>query len=82
MNSAFILFRLREANDEPDRRVREPEEGPDYDYGEFLVAMMHLYHRMNTAWNIRDVDTKRAQACAEDDSCRWCQFPSDIDMSA
>lgn len=39
MNNNAVLFHLREAKDELDRTIAELEATPDYDIGEFRVAM-------------------------------------------
>ena len=50
MNRDYVLFHLREAQCEIERTITEIESGPSYDYGEFVVAITHLYHHINTAW--------------------------------
>ena len=82
MNKQHILFHLGEAKDELDRTIRELNQTPEYDYGEYVIAMAHLYHHLNTAWNGRDASPERAKACSEEDFRNWRQFPQDIDMSA
>ena len=54
MNHRVILFHLREAKEELDGAIFHVERNPDYDVGQFVVAMSHLYHHLNTAWNGRD----------------------------
>ena len=81
MNRDYILFHLREAREELDGTIRELEAQPDYDVGEFLVAIGHLYHHINTAWNARDASAERAAACTQEDFARWRQFPDDLDLS-
>ncbi len=81
MNKDYVLVQLREAREELERTIRELREDPDYDYGEFVVAMTHLYHHVNTAWNARDVSHERAETCSENDFRQWRQFPTDLDVS-
>ena len=81
MNRDYVLDNLREAEEELKRTIREIAENPDYGYGEFVVAMMHLYHHVNTAWNARDASTDETTRCSHDDFARWRQFPSDLDLS-
>ena len=54
MNKNVILFNLVEAKKVLDRTIKELE--TDFEYGEpeLSVAMMHLSHHVNTAWNARD----------------------------
>ena len=81
MNKEYVLFHLEAAKGELEKTLKEIKTDSEYDYGNFVVAMQHLYHHINTAWNARDASTERAEACSEDDFQRWRQFPSDIDMS-
>jgi hypothetical protein len=41
MNRDWVLFNLREAEEEIRRTIAEIEAVPDYGYGEFVVAMSH-----------------------------------------
>lgn len=78
MNREWVLLHLREAQEELTRTIAEIEADPDYDVGEFLVAMQHLYHHLNTAWNSRDERPARVKACTDDDFYTWRRFPDDI----
>jgi hypothetical protein len=82
MNNDYVLFHLREAADELRTTIRELETDPEYGYGDFVVAMMHLYHHVNTAWNAKEATQEQAAACSDEDFHRWRQFPADLDMSA
>jgi len=55
VNREWVLFHLGEAQDEITKTIAEIQTTPDYDSGEFWVAMQHLYHHCNTAWNSRDM---------------------------
>src|SRR5262245_8236873 len=55
MNKIWILDHLREAHEELSRTIGELESDPEYGEGELYVAMAHLYHHLNTAWNSRAV---------------------------
>jgi hypothetical protein len=44
MNREHTLWHLQEATEELQRTIREIENEPEYGYGEFSVAMQHLYH--------------------------------------
>ena len=80
MNRDHTLWHLHEAVEELQRTIHEIEIGPEYGYGEFSVAMQHLYHHLNTAWNARDESPERVRACSDTDFVRWRQFPQDIDL--
>jgi len=54
MNQQVILFHLRETQEELSQTISDIEKDPEYDVGEFRVAMSHCYHHLNTAWNGRN----------------------------
>jgi hypothetical protein len=64
MNRDWVLFNLREAEEEIRRTISEIETVPDYGLGEFVVAMSHAYHHLNTAWNARDADSAAVEKCS------------------
>ena len=78
MNRDWVVLQLREAQQELSRTLAEIEADPDYDVGEFMVAMQHLYHHLNTAWNSRNEAPARVESCAEEDFYAWRRFPGDI----
>ena len=78
MNREWVLSNLREAAEELTQTISEIEATPDYDDGEFLVAMQHIYDHLNTAWNAREAPADRVAACSEADFFAWRQFPTDI----
>jgi len=80
MNREWILFHLKEAHKELRGAIEEFEKRSDYDEGEYLVAMMHLYH-LNTAWNSKDVSDEDARTSSDESFSKWRQFLPDIDMS-
>jgi hypothetical protein len=82
MNREWVVFNLRGAQDELGRTIREIESHPDYDYGEFLVAMSHAYHHINTAWNAREEPAATVEGCTEQDFYRWRRFPTDIELGS
>ena len=79
-NKEHILFHLNEASEEVTRTIREIKDDPDYDEAEFFVAMQHLYHHVNTAWNSRSIDPERIYQYSQEDFDLWRQFPTDIEM--
>lgn len=81
MNKNWILFHLREALEEIEGTIKEIESSPEYDEPEFSIAMNHLYHHVNTAWNSRDSADNTTEASSEENFRKWRQFPIDVDMS-
>src|SRR5262245_16463815 len=81
MNKQWVSCHLREACDELQRTIAEIESVEDYSEGEFQVAITHVYHHLNTAWNSRNVnDQEFGEVPSEEDFLRHRRFPADIDM--
>jgi hypothetical protein len=80
MNTQWILFHLREAQEELTRTIKELESAAPEDDVEFRIAMEHLYNHVNTAWNSRYVTDEQAAQCSDEDFYKWRDFPSDISM--
>jgi len=78
MNREWVLHHLSEASEELQRTIDEIRESEDYDVGEFTVAMAHLYHHLNTAWNSRDASADRVRNVSDQDFKSWSAFPRDI----
>ena len=78
MNTDFLLFNLREAQEEIEKTIRDLETDSDYGEPEFSVAMMHLYHHVNTAWNARESTSEQSKACSDEDFNRWGRYPTDL----
>jgi len=74
----YILWNLREAAEELSRTISALESDADYTEAELMLAMGHLYHHLNTAWNARHATTARIEACSEEDFKAWSQFPDDL----
>ena len=77
MNLQNILFHLEEAKRELEETITEIKNNSDYDYGEYVVAMTHLYHHSNTAWNSQNASDHEVKVCSEENFSKWRQFPTD-----
>lgn len=80
MNKEAILFHLREAKEELDRTINELATDTEYDCGDFILGMGHLYHHLNTAWNGRDASPDRHRDCAQQDFDSWRKFPTNAEL--
>ncbi len=81
MNTQWVLFHLQEALDELSRTVRELDKDAELGEEELQVALTHVSHHLNTAWNSRaKTDAETAEA-SETDFHRWRAFPADIPLS-
>ncbi|HXX76767.1 MAG TPA: hypothetical protein VEI50_16675 [Nitrospiraceae bacterium] len=79
MNRVAVLFHLREAKEELDRTIAEIANDSTYDFEVFQIAMSHLYHHLNTAWNGRDASAEQHRECAQSDFDAWRKFPRNAD---
>ena len=66
MNREHVLFHLQEAAEELTRTVSECESNSQYDIGEYFVAMQHLYHHLNMAWNGRYATKEEADPITDE----------------
>ncbi len=80
MNQGWILFHLREAQEELARTIANLEASESVDEIEFEIAMAHMYNHLNTAWNARAATDQEIAARSDDDFYRWRAFPADIAM--
>jgi len=80
MNKEFLLFNLREAQEEITKTINDLEADADYDEPELSVAMMHLYHHVNTALNARHSTPAESKACSDADFNRWGSYPTDLEL--
>ena len=81
MNREWVLFHLKEALQELQSTIRDLENDTEYDHAEYSVAMTHLYHHINTAWNSRDSSDEETKESSDADFTKWRKFPNDVDMS-
>lgn len=78
MNREWVVWNLREAKEELDRTISHLESDAEYDWPELSVAVVHLYHHLNTAWNSRDAPRERVEPISQEDFDRWRQMPDDL----
>jgi hypothetical protein len=80
MNKDYVLYNLDEAHKALGEIIADIRSNRDYDYGEYVVDMSHVYHHWNTAWNAREATKAAADECSEEDFYRWRQFPSEEEI--
>ena len=79
MYKEYALFNLREAKDSIDELLKDIESDPEYDIGNYLVDMQHIYWHINAAWNGRDFDMT-SQQLTDEMYDAFIQFPQDLEM--
>ena len=80
MNKDFILYNFKEAQGQLNEMVEELKTNSDFDFGEYIVNMQHLYHHLNTAWNAKESSNEEVFECSGENFTKWRQFPDDIYM--
>ena len=76
MNKEYIIYNLREAQEEIEETIQNLETDTEYEFGDYIVAMSHLYHHINTAWNARDAGELEVEECSENNFAKWRKMPS------
>ncbi len=80
MNPNVISFHLKEAAWELNRTIQQVEGNKDFEFEDFQVAMSHIYHHLNTAWNGRDQTDEEFSKCSQEDFQRFRRFPKQSEM--
>jgi hypothetical protein len=78
MNKRHIVNNLAEAADELNRTVAELRSSRRITEDRLYVALQHLYHHINFAWNGRHSSASRSKACSARDFRAWGQYPRTI----
>jgi hypothetical protein len=79
MNRDHILLYLQEAQEQLARTIAEIRDDPEYDIGQYIVAVQHIYHHLNTAWNGRDASANQLAQLDDDLFRKWSAYPEDLD---
>ena len=80
MNKQHVLFHLHEAHQQLIETIEAMEQDPDYEFGDFMPDMSHLYHHINTAWNSQDASVAKTEECTETDFNRWRLMPTNEEL--
>jgi hypothetical protein len=78
MNARFISSNLKEAEEELRRLITDTESGEELSFKDFHVAMAHIYHHLNSAWNGRNATDTEWRECTEANFQKWQSFPRDL----
>lgn len=79
MQKEYALFNLKEAKSALEDLISEMESDAEYDIGNYLADMMHLYWHINSAWNGRGFDMASQQLTNEVYEA-FIQFPNDLSL--
>jgi hypothetical protein len=73
----YALFNLKEAKSAIEQLISEMEADAEYDIGDYLVDIQHLYWHINSAWNGREFDLA-SQQLTDGMYEAFIQFPKDL----
>lgn len=80
MNRQYILYNLGDAKTKIVETISKMETDDEYEYGDFVIDMSHLYHHVNIAWNARDATDEAVDACSQANFDRWRKMPSNSEL--
>lgn len=79
LNRDWIIRDLTEALEELLKTIADVK-NPTYGEGQFVVAMSHAYHHINTAWNARFASDEEHKECSQKNFDAWRKFPKDHEL--
>lgn len=77
-NPKIIGSNICEARDELNKLLARIDAGALHEE-ELQVGLLHAYHHLNFAWNIRRVATSRYTSLTQQEFEAWGKYPSDIE---
>ena len=75
-NKYLIASNIEEAKEQLEEILKDIEEDKEYSEVELQIALEHAYHHLNYAWNIRNIEEARAEACSKSDYKAWSKYPA------
>jgi hypothetical protein len=79
LNLKIVESNLAEAIEELEKLRKLASDGTLKE-GAFQVGLLHAYHHLNFAWNIRRVETRDYMNLSQKQFERWGKYPSNIEM--
>ena len=80
MNARFLLSNLEEAEEDLRKLVEQLKAGQEPSFEDFHVAMAHIYHHLNSAWNGRYISDAEWRDCTDENYDKWQKMPRDLPM--
>jgi hypothetical protein len=77
-NPKIVGSNISEARDELNKLLARIDAGALHE-AELQVGLLHAYHHLNFAWNIRRVATSRYASLTQQEFEAWGKYPSDIE---
>ena len=79
LNWKIILSNISEAREELQSIESRIQSEKGFGEVEFQIALLHAYHHLNFAWNIRRVATKRYAHLTKKEFKKWGSYPKKIE---
>jgi hypothetical protein len=78
LNLEIIVSNLTEAAEEFEK-LRARASNGELNEANLQVELLHAYHHLNFAWNIRHVSTSQYTKLTQEQFNRWGKYPSEIE---
>ena len=78
LNFEIIGGNLSEAIEELEN-IRDRASKGELNEADFQIRLLHAYHHLNFAWNIRNVPTSQYAKLTDEQFERWGKYPSEIE---
>lgn len=77
-NPKIIRSNIAEAIEELQRIERKAADGELLE-GELQVGLLHAYHHLNFAWNVRRVSSSEYSRLSQEQFEQWGKYPTEIE---
>jgi hypothetical protein len=74
MQKQYIVSNIKEAREELEK-IEVSIHDPEYDEIDFKLALQHVYHHLNYAWNIRHESDQALILQSEHSFLTWSKYP-------
>jgi hypothetical protein len=78
MNKKIVISNLEEAANELEAILARLSTDIEYSEDQFQVNLEHVYHHLNTAWNIRHTTSEVYANMTDDQFNEWSKFPKEM----
>lgn len=78
INLNIVTTNIKEAHEELQKIVQTMAKNANMDETELGIALAHIYHHLNFAWNARFKSDLEYATLSDDDFIQWSRFPEDI----
>ena len=78
LNLEIIVSNLAEAAEELEK-LRARASNGELDEANLQVGLLHAYHHLNFAWNIRHISTSQYTKLTQEQFNHWSKYPLEIE---